>query len=454
MHEPDRIAATMGTTTDAQQPRTLLSQLRNLNPLNSLFTSSANNTNNNTSSTSSLLSTNNVAVLMNKPVFNTSSILLSDDNAAVGSGMAMTITPTPSRPSTPQPHQRPSRSPAVKNIITSLSRAAARSNSLPMRIEVVHTREETEEHLLEGWDVNDAMLKPTIVSQCTALGHDQRVDDEVVSVDGDTPPLTPESLIADGDSDGGLVSPMSQSSELDGMRYVYGYGDAGEEEEDEDISARPHSQEIKEGKKPARPIDYDTLLDDITNDVCVDAPITMPAVAAADDADEWFGLDYALELSTRERRASETPTISTGEHSKSRESWLAIHEGTVHPYYADEEFSLWKDWHRWLDRQDERKRHRRGRAFRMQSKELAWIYVDEMLTMDAIEWQGEVYGRVDRELWDRLEIFQSHRPDAYCPPQRHNRAWHLKRSRSVSSLFELCPRFLEIDRRFDFSGEV
>ncbi|KAJ7067868.1 hypothetical protein C8F01DRAFT_1116061 [Mycena amicta] len=333
-------------------------------------------------------------------------------------------TPTPTRPSTP----RPSRFPAVKNIITGFSSRGSRSQQ-PVRIAVVHTQVQTEEQLRgEGDDA--ALSTPTIVSECTALG-DTRLADDVSyesSLEG-TPPLTPESLV----SEIGSLSPVSQDVEMG-----YGYSDEEYMHEDEEISMRPHSQEIKAGKKPARPIDYDTLLDDIS----VEPENTNVGTGVlAEDADEWYGLEYTLELSTRERRASETPAVSTGEHSKSVESWLAMHEGTVHPFYEDEEFSQWKDWHRYLDRQDEKRRHRRGRAFKQYAKEAAWVYLDEMQTRDFIHWQEETYGQVDRDLMERLELLDAHRPDPYYPPQKHNRAWHLKRSRSVAALCELHPSF-------------
>ena len=38
--------------------------------------------------------------------------------------------------------------------------------------------------------------------------------------------------------------------------------------------------------------------------------------AATDDSDEWYGLEYTLELSSREPRPSNTQSLSPGEHSK------------------------------------------------------------------------------------------------------------------------------------------
>lgn len=52
------------------------------------------------------------------------------------------------------------------------------------------------------------------------------------------------------------------------------------------------------------------------------------AETAPDDSEEWFGLEYTLELSNRERRASESlapldPSESVGEHSKVRRIYWA-----------------------------------------------------------------------------------------------------------------------------------
>ena len=127
-----------------------------------------------------------------------------------------------------------------------------------------------------------------------------------------------------------------------------------------------------------------------------------------DDPEEWYGLEYTLELSSRERQPSDTQSFSSGgEHSKvylfvvsllvssdsltifrqSRESWAAIHRGTVHPFLEDEDYYQWKNWHRLLDKQDERRKHKKGFAFRTHSKELSYLFVDEMRTRDVLYWQ-------------------------------------------------------------------
>ncbi|KAG5634688.1 hypothetical protein H0H81_001093 [Sphagnurus paluster] len=264
-----------------------------------------------------------------------------------------------------------------------------------------------------------------------------------------TPPLTPDSF-----NDPANLSPILT---IESDKYE------NEEQEDEENRLASHLLEIKEGKKPARSICYDTLIEDApghspSNSFQIenDTQETHPAIAAFDDRDEWYGLEYTLELSCRQRLPSDTK--SAGEHSRSRESWAAIHQGSIHPFFEDEEYYHWKNWHRHLDRQDERRKHRRGWAFKAHSKELAWFYVDEMRTRDVMYWQKvprlvfyerqnahwcdcmqEVYGAVAREVKYRLKTLAQHRPDPYCPPKKHNLGWYLKRSRSVACLRELRP---------------
>ncbi|KAJ7849313.1 hypothetical protein B0H13DRAFT_2674727 [Mycena leptocephala] len=159
----------------------------------------------------------------------------------------------------------------------------------------------------------------------------------------DTPLLTPESLVTDF----ALLSPTSKNAEL---AYGYAYDYNTSKEKDKKMG-------ICKCKRARNPSDFDVLLADISNDA--DGPDALLAsgdpnadenLLAEDDKDEWYGLEYTLALSTRERRASDTHSFSAGEHSKSRESWAAIHQGTIHPFFEDEEYYEWKNWHRYLDR--------------------------------------------------------------------------------------------------------
>lgn len=72
---------------------------------------------------------------------------------------------------------------------------------------------------------------------------------------------------------------------------------------------------------------------------------------------------------------------------QSRASWAALHKGTIHPFFEDEDYRQWKNWHHFLDRQDEKKRHKKGFEFKYRSKELSWLYLDEIRTRDVLYWQ-------------------------------------------------------------------
>lgn len=69
---------------------------------------------------------------------------------------------------------------------------------------------------------------------------------------------------------------------------------------------------------------YNTPIDDVPgspHSAMLQEPAEMlgsPPALIADDKDEWYGLEYTLELSTRERRPSDTQSFSAGEHSKVR----------------------------------------------------------------------------------------------------------------------------------------
>ncbi|KAG6810463.1 hypothetical protein H0H92_011752 [Tricholoma furcatifolium] len=148
-----------------------------------------------------------------------------------------------------------------------------------------------------------------------------------------------------------------------------------------------YSSEIREGKKPDRGFQSYEFQDERPGDCdSKNEPLTREALGVYNDQDEWYGLEYTMELSCRERHPSDG-TKSAGEHSKSRESWAAIHQGTVHPYFEDEDYYEWKNWHRFLDRLDEHKKHKRGLEFKARSKDLAWQYVEEMHARDLLYWQ-------------------------------------------------------------------
>ncbi|TRM68602.1 hypothetical protein BD626DRAFT_545655 [Schizophyllum amplum] len=199
-------------------------------------------------------------------------------------------------------------------------------------------------------------------------------------------------------------------------------------------SPPPHPPEVKEGKKPERHICFDTLIEDYPSYPNSPVPNT-PSVV--DDSAEWVGLEYTIELSTRERHISDSVAHTAGgEHSKSRESWAAIHVGTLHPIVEEEEYMRWVHWHRYLDQLDNRRRHRKGFAFRARARDVSMLYLEEFRLRD-IMYRLKPTQAVQDKLNERLALVMELRPDPYHPPQKHTDGWFLKRSRSISCLAEL-----------------
>ncbi|KAJ7250319.1 hypothetical protein C8J57DRAFT_1521325 [Mycena rebaudengoi] len=151
----------------------------------------------------------------------------------------------------------------------------------------------------------------------------------------------------------------------------------------DDLDLRPHSLEIKgeSGLNTPSATTYCWRTPPSTHPLRIRMQniAAFTDVAPENDKDECYGLEYSLELSTRERRALDMHSFAAGEHSKSRESWAAIHQGTIHPFCEDEEYHRWESWHHALEHQDERRRHRRARAFKASAKELAWYYSEKAL---------------------------------------------------------------------------
>ncbi|KAF5390371.1 hypothetical protein D9757_005282 [Collybiopsis confluens] len=268
----------------------------------------------------------------------------------------------------------------------------------------------------------------------------------------DTPPLSPD------DSDDSAYTLIMESLTQNLQQAIIGqernlvpnYGQ--EENVHESINDR---EDIRNGKKPVREICYDTLIDDISGLVgpkvfspspssSVSGGYYDPTPIADNDADGWYGLEYTLALSCKERRASESQCYdeseSVGESSRSRESWAAIRLGKIHPFFEDEDYHQWKSWRISLDREDEKHKHHRAMDFEARSGDLSWYYLNEMRARDVMYWQQEVYGIVGREVKQRLASLAVQRRDPYFPPQKHNLGWYLKRSRSIGCLRELKPK--------------
>ncbi|KAF9563349.1 hypothetical protein CPC08DRAFT_816644 [Agrocybe pediades] len=286
-------------------------------------------------------------------------------------------------------------------------------------------------------DVATASAPPVFVSSFPSPSTFGTYEDKSIS-SNETPPLTPDSLSFNNShyvlpaipSDSGTFCPLGfQYPFQSSLSSIFEDRKSDDSDDDQVVYLGPQLQEVKEGKKPERCPD--------------DVPVQDPGAssAIAEDNDEWYGLEYTLELSTRERQPSNsTQSCSGGEHSKSRESWAAIHQGMIHPFFEDEDYHQWKNWHRFLDHQEEKKKHKKGYEFKVLSKDKAWLYVDEIRTRNVLYWQKEVFGVVARDVKDRLMYIVQRRPDPYFPPHKHNWSWYLKRSRSAACLRELKPR--------------
>ncbi|KAG7448951.1 uncharacterized protein BT62DRAFT_992112 [Guyanagaster necrorhizus] len=127
-----------------------------------------------------------------------------------------------------------------------------------------------------------------------------------------------------------------------------------------------------------------------------------------EDEDEWYGLEYTLEMS---KRAS---SGSAGESSRSRELWPALQD--------DSDEVAYKEWQRWRTDLD----YRRAIEYDAYSKDMAWWYVEE------------------RKLWKEYyrELEVQGRPgecpaDPYYPRREKNLGWYWKKSRSIGCLREL-----------------
>ncbi|KAK1220257.1 hypothetical protein PQX77_016993 [Marasmius sp. AFHP31] len=339
-------------------------------------------------------------------------------------------TPTPSRPVTPQNSSRLS---DVKRIF-SLGRNR-RPTMSQSSLQSAPLLSEPDSYDLYGDPIpleqiprSSPQMLDTYSSATVKASDSSDIDD--------TPPLSPDV------NDSLLTYSLSSFGDL--------------EEFERDLDTRRHSLEVREGKKPERPIYFDTLIEDVASDN-----------AGADrleyNDDGWYGLEYTLELSVKERRASETYSYdeSAGEFSKSHESWAALRKGTIHPFLEDDDYYQWKNWHRYLDREDEKRKHRKALEFKAHSKDMAWLYLAEMKARDVYYWQlvcvyltlihafqygltqslifQEVLGMVGDDVKDHLAAIAEHRKDPFYPTKKHGLGWYLKRSRSLASLRELKP---------------
>ncbi|THH11272.1 hypothetical protein EW145_g748 [Phellinidium pouzarii] len=122
----------------------------------------------------------------------------------------------------------------------------------------------------------------------------------------------------------------------------------------------------------------------------------------------------------------------------SRESWAAIHRGTIPPNYEDVNFQEWQRWHHNLERLELRRRRKRTIDFIEESERLSNLYLDEAYARRAILIHSDIL--TDDEIYDAhmwVEYTVERRPDPYHPPEKHNIGWIIKNHRSLACLNEL-----------------
>ncbi|KAH8106326.1 hypothetical protein BXZ70DRAFT_1004588 [Cristinia sonorae] len=244
----------------------------------------------------------------------------------------------------------------------------------------------------------------------------------------DTPPLTPETAsLSSSSQPGSFTGPLHNQAPT----RIHG--------EETRTRTREESEQIRQGKKPERPICYDVLIADISNDNIPQSSAPSQATTPIDEPDEWFGLAYTLELSRQDQASS--GLSDNGEYSRSHKSWAAIHGDVVNPMHEYEEFHHWMKWHRAWDRYYEKRRIQRTFEFLKHSQEMAAIYLDEKKMRRWLEWNKAEFGDGPylREIKADLAALSQYRRDPYYPPIKRNLAWAICRSRSSCCLRELRP---------------
>ncbi|KAF9500168.1 hypothetical protein BDN71DRAFT_1427447 [Pleurotus eryngii] len=189
-----------------------------------------------------------------------------------------------------------------------------------------------------------------------------------------TPPLTPDSFHDSGGSlpsvtprlrfqsafdEGGLGLAYEDNVDLVDFEHSYGIQNAVNHHRRADytqdgIYAPALSRSVQQGKKPLY------LTEDMNGrPETADNACDTEALTDVVDGEEWVGLKYTIELSTRERHRtqSQQPAIE-GEHSKSRASWAMLHQEVTHPAMIEEEFYHWRQWHKFLEQHEQRQKQR------------------------------------------------------------------------------------------------
>lgn len=139
-------------------------------------------------------------------------------------------------------------------------------------------------------------------------------------------------------------------------------------------------------------------------------------LSSADNAEEWVGLEYALEVSKADAHPPrvEENRVAEGEYSKvcggslvsrltahastaqSRESWIALHQDYFDPDIEEWAFHQWQRWHSHLEREDARRRAQRTTDYLTISTHRSWLYLQERKLRDWICSTVSRYGKGSR----------------------------------------------------------
>ncbi|CAL1701526.1 unnamed protein product [Somion occarium] len=235
----------------------------------------------------------------------------------------------------------------------------------------------------------------------------------IAYVSESTPPLTPDSLSpASSQHSNGFLAELVDVAKV--ACSALGPSETP-------TRTRQESERIREGKRPQRDLPYDTLLAGISHDWDPASPHTPTKDTAHkpedsepdDDSDEWFGLEYTLELSRTSRHEVSFEDLSSGEFSKSPLSWAKMHRGSLHPSLEEQAFRRWLKWHNNLERLEERRRIERTFSFLRYSKRMAEIDTEMIALSDYVRmWQEELGYAANVQLAKgRLDYLARYRPD-------------------------------------------
>lgn len=265
----------------------------------------------------------------------------SSDQGFSRSSMIKDLTPTPTRATTPNCNLNTAqtRFPEVKRLLNRFAGSATPTASITISGDPLASFCGFDAHYQED-SPHAEFLDPTTTTMTFAAAdpaYSAKANlpySTTATSDLETPPLTPDSL----NEHTFLSSTSSNDSDNELSVEILLYPTEEDNEDTGGLYPPQHTQEIKEGKKPERDIVrllalsftsalkqlwqcYETLIQDIPSaDPLSNQELNTPI----DDKDEWYGLEYTLELSSRERHPSDTQSFSAGEHSKVAFSVISV----------------------------------------------------------------------------------------------------------------------------------